>query len=93
MIRSRLSRTSTTQAALYRQRARARPATGRSSFRTLDIGSDKQLPYLAHAAEDNPAMGWRAMRMVLDRPIDAAPAAARAAPRRGGPALCTSCSR
>jgi phosphotransferase system enzyme I (PtsP) len=37
-------------------------------FRTLDIGGDKVLPYLAHAAEDNPAMGWRAIRIGLDRP-------------------------
>jgi phosphotransferase system enzyme I (PtsP) len=37
-------------------------------FRTLDIGGDKVLPYLAHSAEDNPAMGWRAIRIGLDRP-------------------------
>jgi phosphotransferase system enzyme I (PtsP) len=37
-------------------------------FRTLDIGGDKVLPYLAHAAEENPAMGWRAIRIGLDRP-------------------------
>jgi phosphotransferase system, enzyme I, PtsP len=37
-------------------------------FRTLDIGGDKVLPYLAHTAEDNPAMGWRAIRIGLDRP-------------------------
>jgi phosphotransferase system enzyme I (PtsP) len=37
-------------------------------FRTLDIGGDKLLPYLPHAAEDNPAMGWRAIRIGLDRP-------------------------
>jgi phosphotransferase system enzyme I (PtsP) len=37
-------------------------------FRTLDIGGDKVLPYLTHAAEDNPAMGWRAIRIGLDRP-------------------------
>ena len=37
-------------------------------FRTLDIGGDKILPYLPHAAEDNPAMGWRAIRIGLDRP-------------------------
>ncbi|HWD57509.1 MAG TPA: phosphoenolpyruvate--protein phosphotransferase [Stellaceae bacterium] len=37
-------------------------------FRTLDIGGDKVLPYLSHAAEDNPAMGWRAIRIGLDRP-------------------------
>jgi phosphotransferase system enzyme I (PtsP) len=37
-------------------------------FRTLDIGGDKMLPYLSHAPEDNPAMGWRAIRIGLDRP-------------------------
>ncbi|MBV8131927.1 MAG: phosphoenolpyruvate--protein phosphotransferase, partial [Alphaproteobacteria bacterium] len=37
-------------------------------FRTLDIGGDKVLPYLAHVVEDNPAMGWRAIRIGLDRP-------------------------
>ncbi len=37
-------------------------------FRTLDVGSDKHLPYWSFPSEDNPAMGWRAMRMVLDRP-------------------------
>ena len=37
-------------------------------FRTLDIGGDKVLPYLADTAEDNPAMGWRAIRIGLDRP-------------------------
>jgi phosphotransferase system, enzyme I, PtsP len=37
-------------------------------FRTLDIGGDKVLSYLPHPAEDNPAMGWRAIRIGLDRP-------------------------
>ena len=37
-------------------------------FRTLDIGGDKMLPYLRALPEENPAMGWRATRMVLDRP-------------------------
>jgi phosphotransferase system enzyme I (PtsP) len=37
-------------------------------FRTFDIGGDKVLPYMPHAAEDNPAMGWRAIRIGLDRP-------------------------
>ena len=37
-------------------------------FRTLDIGGDKVLPYLPHTVEDNPAMGWRAIRIGLDRP-------------------------
>ncbi len=37
-------------------------------FRTLDIGGDKVLPYVDHDAEDNPAMGWRAIRIGLDRP-------------------------
>ena len=38
------------------------------TFRTLDIGGDKMLPYLRHASEENPALGWRAVRMMLDRP-------------------------
>ncbi len=37
-------------------------------FRTLDIGGDKSLPYLRQAKEENPAMGWRAIRLGLDRP-------------------------
>jgi phosphotransferase system enzyme I (PtsP) len=37
-------------------------------FRSLDIGSDKVLPYMRRAKEDNPALGWRAIRMALDRP-------------------------
>jgi phosphotransferase system, enzyme I, PtsP len=37
-------------------------------FRTLDLGGDKILPYLEAEREDNPALGWRAIRMGLDRP-------------------------
>jgi phosphotransferase system, enzyme I, PtsP len=37
-------------------------------FRTLDIGSDKVLPYMKRADEPNPALGWRAIRVGLDRP-------------------------
>ena len=37
-------------------------------FRTLDVGSDKLLPYWRMPEEENPAMGWRAVRMMLDRP-------------------------
>ncbi len=37
-------------------------------FRTLDLGGDKVLPYARPAPEENPAMGWRAIRMTLDRP-------------------------
>jgi len=37
-------------------------------FRSLDIGGDKMLPYLRHSHEENPAIGWRAIRMALDRP-------------------------
>ncbi len=38
-------------------------------FRTVDIGGDKALPYLNTSAEDeeNPAMGWRALRVALER--------------------------
>lgn len=37
-------------------------------FRTLDIGGDKPLPYFELPKEQNPLMGWRAMRIGLDRP-------------------------
>jgi phosphotransferase system, enzyme I, PtsP len=39
-------------------------------FRTVDIGGDKVLPYLRHndgEHEENPAMGWRALRVALER--------------------------
>ena len=41
-----------------------RPVT----IRTLDIGADKTLPYLRQPKEDNPAMGWRATRLAMERP-------------------------
>lgn len=37
-------------------------------FRTLDIGGDKVLPYIRTAPEENPALGWRGVRLALDRP-------------------------
>ncbi|KFE35604.1 phosphoenolpyruvate--protein phosphotransferase [Thioclava atlantica] len=37
-------------------------------FRTLDIGSDKVVPYMKPQDEPNPAMGWRALRVGLDKP-------------------------
>ena len=55
------------QTALYGRvldAAEGRPVT----FRTLDLGGDKVLPYLEAEREDNPALGWRAIRMGLDRP-------------------------
>jgi phosphotransferase system enzyme I (PtsP) len=41
-----------------------RPVT----FRTLDVGGDKVLPYMRVIEEENPALGWRAIRLGLDRP-------------------------
>lgn len=38
------------------------------TFRTLDIGGDKILPYMRTGEEENPALGWRAIRIGLDRP-------------------------
>ncbi|MBM6593405.1 phosphoenolpyruvate--protein phosphotransferase [Microvirga pudoricolor] len=38
------------------------------TFRTLDIGGDKILPYMQSIEEENPALGWRAIRIGLDRP-------------------------
>jgi phosphotransferase system enzyme I (PtsP) len=37
-------------------------------FRTLDIGGDKPLPYFKAPEEENPALGWRAVRIGMDRP-------------------------
>ena len=72
------------QYALYRavlDAADGKPVT----FRTLDIGGDKVLPYMRNIEEENPALGWRAIRLGLDRPGLAAHAAARAAARRRRP--------
>jgi len=56
------------QERLYRdvlESAKGKPVT----FRTIDIGGDKVLPYFRGAAqEENPALGWRAIRLTLDRP-------------------------
>jgi phosphotransferase system enzyme I (PtsP) len=41
-----------------------RPVT----FRSLDVGGDKVLPFFRTNKEENPALGWRAIRMALDRP-------------------------
>jgi len=37
-------------------------------IRTLDLGADKQVPYMNIPKEENPAMGYRAIRICLDRP-------------------------
>jgi phosphotransferase system enzyme I (PtsP) len=55
------------QTQMYRavvREAGARPVV----FRTLDVGGDKALPYLRQPEEENPALGWRAIRLSLDRP-------------------------
>ncbi|WP_429094762.1 phosphoenolpyruvate--protein phosphotransferase [Aminobacter sp. BE322] len=57
------------QEKLYRDvldTAKGRPVT----FRTIDIGGDKVLPYFKGSVqeEENPALGWRAIRLTLDRP-------------------------
>lgn len=56
-----------TQAELYGRildHALDKPVT----FRTLDIGGDKPLPYFRAPEEENPALGWRAVRIGMDRP-------------------------
>lgn len=53
------------QAALYRRAAeRAGPAG--ATIRLLDLGGDKAMPYAL--SEDNPFLGWRGVRVLLDRP-------------------------
>lgn len=59
--------TTAEQQALYTavlDAAQDRPVT----FRTLDIGGDKVLPYMERIEEENPALGWRAIRIGLDKP-------------------------
>jgi phosphotransferase system enzyme I (PtsP) len=66
MVASQFPRASEQQQ-LYRavlDAAAGRPVT----FRTLDIGGDKVLPYMRNVEEENPALGWRAIRLGLDRP-------------------------
>jgi phosphotransferase system enzyme I (PtsP) len=66
MVADTLPRTGE-QLSLYRtvlDAADKRPVT----FRTLDIGGDKVLPYMRNIEEENPALGWRAIRLGLDRP-------------------------
>ncbi|KFL24884.1 phosphoenolpyruvate--protein phosphotransferase [Paradevosia shaoguanensis] len=66
MIASKLPRLNE-QVELYRDALRIagdRPVV----FRLLDIGGDKVVPYMRSAAEENPAMGWRSLRLALDRP-------------------------
>ncbi|MEG0729871.1 MAG: phosphoenolpyruvate--protein phosphotransferase, partial [Cetobacterium sp.] len=38
------------------------------TIRTMDIGGDKSLPYMELPHEENPFLGWRAIRICLDRP-------------------------
>ena len=64
---ARACRALSDQLALYRtvlDAAGTKPVT----FRTLDIGGDKALPYMETVIEENPALGWRAIRLGLDRP-------------------------
>ena len=66
MVADTLPRTGE-QLSLYRsvlEAAGKKPVT----FRTLDIGGDKVLPYMRNIEEENPALGWRAIRLGLDRP-------------------------
>ncbi len=56
------------QQRIYRdalEKAKGKPVI----FRSFDIGGDKQVPYIQVGDEENPAMGWRATRIGLDRPV------------------------
>jgi len=65
LVRSKVPRRAE-QAALY-SRILDSGHGKRVVFRTLDIGSDKVLPYMRPTDEPNPALGWRAIRLGLDR--------------------------
>ncbi|MCE2738613.1 MAG: phosphoenolpyruvate--protein phosphotransferase [Rhodobacter sp.] len=66
LVRSQMPRRSELAAIYSRVLDAARGR--RVAFRTLDIGSDKVLPYMKPQDEPNPAMGWRAIRVGLDKP-------------------------
>lgn len=55
------------QTEIYRdvlEQAKEHPVT----FRTLDIGGDKIVPYMWRVSDENPVLGWRGIRVVLDKP-------------------------
>ncbi|HBA89519.1 MAG TPA: phosphoenolpyruvate--protein phosphotransferase [Geobacter sp.] len=54
------------QAAIYRKVLEEFPGLP-VTIRTLDIGGDKELSYFKHPKEDNPFLGWRSMRISLER--------------------------
>ncbi len=66
MVADTLPRTGE-QLSLYRSVLEA-PGKKTGEFRTLDIGGDLGMPYLRNIEEENPALGWRAIRIGLDRP-------------------------
>ncbi|MBS0271280.1 MAG: phosphoenolpyruvate--protein phosphotransferase [Proteobacteria bacterium] len=56
-----------TQTDIYRdifEHSKGQPIT----FRTLDIGGDKIVPYMWRVHDENPVLGWRAIRVSLDKP-------------------------
>jgi phosphoenolpyruvate-protein phosphotransferase len=67
MIAERMPSTNEQQM-LYEQAFAAIGKKRPITFRTLDVGGDKILPYMPITGEENPALGWRAIRIGLDRP-------------------------
>ncbi|HEX4144378.1 MAG TPA: phosphoenolpyruvate--protein phosphotransferase [Pirellulales bacterium] len=55
------------QLAAYREIIAASP-NRHVTIRTLDLGGDKTIPYLGHAREANPFMGWRSIRLSFEHP-------------------------
>ena len=84
MIASRLPKVQE-QIELYREAIRlcgGKPIV----FRLLDVGGDKVIPYLRSMPEENPAMGFRSLRLALDRPgLLRTPVRALLAAADGGP--------
>jgi len=55
------------QLAAYREIIAASP-NRQVTIRTLDLGGDKTIPYLGHAREANPFLGWRSIRLSFEHP-------------------------
>ncbi len=52
---------------MYYKKLMDKAANKKVVFRSLDVGSDKLLPYWTYSGEENPAIGWRSIRITLDK--------------------------
>lgn len=56
------------QYGVYKAMCDASPPGGMVTIRTLDLGGDKNVPYLGNHRESNPFLGWRSIRLIFEHP-------------------------